>query len=126
MQEDSLEDSLAGYPWSKEEDYWSDEDDDWCHLVDLGPSPPKHDRIETKDHPIQEVGAVSQPAPLFDFRLWQAQLPRRWHNTVQKNRYSAKMTQRRDADEDDNLGYEITSAVHRALNQSLEEQNLQP
>ena len=120
MQEDSEEDSLAGYPWSDEEDYWSDEDDDWCHIVDLGPSPPKRARIE--DDPIQEGGAV----PLFDFKLQQTQLPRRWRNTVQKNRYSAKLTQRRDADEDDNLGYEITSAVHRDLNQSLETHNLQP
>ena len=130
-EEESDEDSLAGYVWSEddneEEDYWSGEDDDWCHLVNLQPPPAKRARRTNPDeNPVQEGGSIIQPQPVFEFDLRRAQLPRRWRNTVEKNRYSGKLRQQRNPTEDDNLGYEVADAIQRALNTSLEKQNLQP
>ena len=130
-EEESDEDSLAGYVWSEddneEEDYWSGEDNDWCHLVNLQPPPAKRARRTNPDeNPVQEGGSIIQPQPVFEFDLRRAQLPRRWRNTVEKHRYSGKLRQQRNPTEDDNLGYEVADAIQRALNTSLEEQNLQP
>lgn len=99
------------------ETYWSDEDDAWCHTVDLDPPS------------FQEGGGLSSQQdddPLFDFTLQPTHLPRRWRNVVNKSRFRARLSQRRAPTTQDNLGGELVDAMRRAVNMALASQSLQP
>ncbi len=90
-------------------DEW-ESDDEWCHEVNLDVIP-------------QEGGGLQ---PLFAFPLKRTHMPRTWKNIVNKSRHSSTLQQLREPLSSDNLGEELTTAIHRALQSSLAEQTLRP
>ena len=76
-------------------------------------------------------GAPDPPMPerdaLFQFTLTRMGLPQRWRNVLQRERFSATLTQSRDAGANDNVGEEITDALRGALlNQLTTQQDVLP
>ena len=71
--------------------------------------------------PTQQGGA------LFNFNLTRTELPRRWRNVVERNRYSATLQQTRAPRADDNVGEEVMGALHDAIGRRMAATpNLQP
>ena len=113
----------GGYVWSDDDDdddlltacdddcVWSGEDDEWCHDVDI-----------TGGQPIQQGGAAQG---LFHFNL-QVQQPRGWRNIVERHHFRAISRQLRDPVRGDDLGRELTDAIHRALRHAIANESLSP
>ena len=118
----------------EEEDYFEDEDDAWCHEIELPPA--KRCRVDENlmdddedewchDNDLQPTS--SQPSaeniqigggvtsPLFTFDVRPSAMPQRWKNIFHKTRHSARLQQSREPEVGDNLGSEMTDAVRRAL-----------
>ena len=95
---------------SDNSDYFSDADDRWCTEMDLDQTL------------VQRGGAVE---PLFHFDLQRSQQPRRWRQVVERDRFTARLRQRRDPTDQDDLGGELTDAIHRAMRHVVANQNLQ-
>ena len=65
--------------------------------------------------------------PLFAFHLQSTQPRRTWRNVVDKHVFQADLQQTREASPHDNLGQEITSALHQAVRQHIQtDPTLQP
>ena len=75
---------------------------------------------------------VDSPTPqrggnLFQFNLTHAAPPRRWRQVVQRERFRATLQQNREPSERDDLGAELTAALHQAIETRLQNTpNLQP
>ena len=119
----------------KSPDYFSD-DNEWCNDVDLETSPQDtSDGFESDDnlwcHEVELDGDLSQQdgggvQPLFAFPLTRTHMPRNWRNIVNKTRHSSTLQQLREPTNEDNLGNELTSAIHRSLKTALSDQTLRP
>lgn len=98
-----------------DDDYFGDDDDDdWCNDVNL-------DAV-----PTQQGGGGAGKPTLLNFSLKQTALPVSWKNTIHKTRFAADLHQQREAEVDDNLAYELTDAIRRALLSAVNTQTLQP
>ena len=114
----------------EEEGYFEDDDDTWCHEIELPPAKRRRvdeNRMEddediidlqltSSQSPVEDVqigGGVS--SPLFAFDVRPSAMPQRWKNIVHKTRHSARLQQSREPEDGDNLGLEMTAAVRRAL-----------
>ena len=118
----------------EEEDYFEDDDDTWCHEIELPPA--KRCRVDenlmdddmdewchgidleppSSQSPVEDVqtgGGVT--SPLFTFDVRPSAMPQIWKNIVHKTRHAARLQQSREPKDGDNLGSEMTDAVRRAL-----------
>ena len=102
-----------------------------CEALDSYENPPKRRRTEEvieepMDEESQELNQ-SGGNPLFTFNLRPTQPRRTWRNVVDKQVYQAHVQLRREALPRDNLGQEMTGALHQAvLDQIHADPTLQP
>ena len=126
-------------PPSEDED-WSDDDDDWCRAISLSPSdtseywedawftdgedewcatmelpPGKRRRLDDGEDTGRDVISEQEGGALFEFKLSEGSMPRRWKNIVNKSRFVSRLVQRRDVLPSDRLGSELTQALEKAL-----------
>ena len=91
---------------SREEDYLSEEDSDWDHVL-----------LRAMDRAEQVGGALG---PLFTFRLEQIGRRRRWRETVNHAQFHAVLVQHRDARASDNLGVHLMEALYTAIRRQID------
>ena len=99
-------DMIANYNSGSEEDYFSSDGEGDAILERA------YNRYE------QHGGAVG--GPLFAFEFQRVGPRRRWRNTVQGQNFHANITQLRAPHDDDDLGVQLTEALHRAMERELE------
>ena len=74
---------------------------------------------------LPDSGATALPVsgaapPLFNFNLSRSEPPRRWRNVVQRQRFSARIEQTRDASSSDDMGEALTDALRDAVVRQLD------
>ena len=96
----SLQNSLRR---TYEDEFLDDEDDEWIFDPDL-------DRLM--------IGGDSV-TPLLEFELRPVGARRNWRNVLNKQRFEARLRQRRDMAPTDNLGQQLTHALQRSIEQQI-------
>ena len=102
------------------------EDDSWMMDVEIPsglmdmPTPSatrkrSHDDVEPDEEEEEEEEDEMQGGGLFSFDIRHGEMPQRWRNVVHKTRHSARLQQARDVRDGDQLGYEMSEAVRKAL-----------
>lgn len=84
--------------------------------------------MDEDDHPM-DTDEINQSGgnPLFAFHLQPTQPRRHWRNVVDKQVYQANVRQMREATPRDNLGQQMTGALHQAVRERIRtDPTLQP
>ena len=108
------------------------EDFEMCQALDAYELMEFEEEEDESDQPM-ETDELHPPVtqrggnPLFAFHLQSTQPRRTWRNVVNKQVFQANLQQTREASPRDNLGQEITTALHQAVRQQIQtDHTLQP
>ena len=93
-----------------EEDYFSDEDSEWDHVLLRA--------LDRQSVQADQVGGAL--GPLFTFDLERIGRRRRWRETVDHSQFQAVLRQHREARGSDNLGVNLMEALYSAVRNQLD------